>query len=114
MGLLMKRLLGILTTIMLLIAMAIGAAAHASETICLPDVEASATFIHADGDADQSGDADQGVPHHHGGCHGHHLAVPVGADAPADVIATSEDRSGTGSTLAALAAPGTALRPPIA
>lgn len=33
---------------------------------------------HAPGDADQvPSDGDKGYPHHHGGCHGDHVAAPV-------------------------------------
>jgi hypothetical protein len=110
----MNRLLGFLVGVMLLFSLAMGAAAHASETICLPDVEASSVYLHADDDADQSKDRENGVPHHHGGCHGHHVAAPVDAGETVGLIGTPDLLSGIASTLAALAAPGAALRPPIA
>ncbi|WP_448664003.1 hypothetical protein ACG3SL_04805 [Sphingomonas sp. CJ20] len=39
--------------------------------------------VHADGDADQvPANADQDVPHHHGGCHGHAVGLEAGTPAP--------------------------------
>ncbi|WP_448658235.1 hypothetical protein ACPVPU_12265 [Sphingomonas sp. CJ99] len=110
----MNRLFGILIGVVLLFSLPMGAAAHASETICLPDVEASAAYLHADGDMNQSKDSENGVPHHHGGCHGHHVAAPVDAGETVGLIGSSDRLSGIASALAALAAPGAALRPPIA
>jgi len=110
----MSRLLGILIGVALLISMGIGAAAHASEQICLSDVEATAAVGHADGDADQSRDSDKGYPHHHGSCHGHHVAAPVDADGTTVPTRLSSDLPEAGSTLVALAPPGAMLRPPIA
>jgi len=110
----MSRLLGILIGFALLISMGVGAAAHASEQICLPGVEATAAVGHADGDGDQSRDSEQGYPHHHGSCHGHHVAAPVGADTTPAPTRLTSDPLAAGSTLVAPAPPGATLRPPIA
>ncbi len=49
------------------------ATVHAREVPGPVTIECSGT-VHQDGDADQSsGDADQGMPHHHGTCHGQSL-----------------------------------------
>lgn len=110
----MSRLLGILIGVTLLISLGIGAAAHASEQICLPGFEATAAAGHADGDADQSRDTDKGVPHHHGSCHGHHLAAFVAGDSAGQPATRAADPIAGTPGLVALAPPGAALRPPIA
>ncbi|MFD2428907.1 hypothetical protein ACFSUK_13605 [Sphingobium scionense] len=44
-----------------------------------PTIECSG-YVHSDGDADQTqGDADKGMPHHHGGCQGAPAFVPASA-----------------------------------
>lgn len=57
--------------------------AHALER---PDISVSTNLTrseviaegHTPGDADQvPADGDKGYPHHHGGCHGDHIAAPV-------------------------------------
>lgn len=110
----MSRLFGMLIGVVLLLSMGMGAAAHASEQVCLPGTEAAATFGHVDGDADQTRDTDSGYPHHHGGCHGHHIAAPVDAGSTTRPSPLASDLVATGSTLVATAPPGTTLRPPIA
>ena len=88
--------------------------AHAAEAFGCVEVSA-ATPGHVDGDRDQrTGDTDKAVPHHHGGCHGHHNAtaadsgdVPATVSAPA-LLARWTDLLETGR------GPPTALRPPIA
>jgi hypothetical protein len=110
----MSRLFGILIGVALLISMGIGAAAHASEQLCLPGAEATSTLGHSDGDADQTRDSDSGYPHHHGGCHGHHVAAPVDAGSTAAPAILSSKLAAVGSTPIASAPPGQTLRPPIA
>lgn len=79
----MRRLLNILACLMLVCSLGATATAHALER---PDVSISASETpgeqiaegHTPGDADQvPSDGDKGYPHHHGGCHGDHVAAPV-------------------------------------
>ena len=109
-----SRLLTILMGLVLLLSMATGAVAHASEQICSPVTEVSASVGHSDGDGDQLPDTDKGVPHHHGGCHGHHVAAPADHKVAAGPIASSSDLLAGATTIAASVLPDTSLRPPIA
>ena len=78
-----RRLLNILAYLTIALSFGTTATAHVLER---PDVAVSSheTRVdevaagHALGDADQvPADSDQGSPHHHGGCHGHHVAAPI-------------------------------------
>jgi hypothetical protein len=78
-----RRLLNILACLMLACSLGATATAHALER---PDVSVSASDTrsvqiaegHSPDDADQvPADGDKGYPHHHGGCHGDHVAAPV-------------------------------------
>jgi hypothetical protein len=64
-------------------ALTVSATVHAREAL-----GGTAIFcggeMHADGDRDEvPADADQGIPHHHGGCHGHVVALEADMLAPA-------------------------------
>ncbi len=64
---------------LLAVALTASSAAHAREALGSATISCSGE-THADGDGDQvPGDADQGVPHHHGNCHGHAVALRTGA-----------------------------------
>ncbi|MBB3589592.1 MULTISPECIES: hypothetical protein [unclassified Sphingomonas] len=78
-----RRLLNIFACLMLVFSLETTAAAHVFER---PDASISASETpgeqiaegHTPGDADQvPSDGDKGYPHHHGGCHGDHVAAPV-------------------------------------
>ncbi|MDV3458250.1 hypothetical protein RZN05_14730 [Sphingomonas sp. HF-S4] len=109
------RLLSLLVGMALLLSVGMAPLAHASEQLCLPgNVAAAALAGHVDGDADQAPDTERGVPHHHGGCHGHHFADPVGsseAEAPSVLPARF---FAIRSTLLTAAPLDRSLRPPIA
>jgi hypothetical protein len=112
---LVSRMLRFLMSLALLASMGLGVAAHANEQMCIPGVEATAVAGHLDGDADQvPADSEKGYPHHHGGCHGHHVAAPL------DRVAHSAPLAGTGEHMAADSAElamvqaDSTLRPPIA
>jgi hypothetical protein len=99
----------------LLASMGLGVAAHANEQMCIPGIEATAVAGHVDGDADQvPADSEKGYPHHHGGCHGHHVAAPL------DRVEHATPRAGVGIHMALASAElsmvhaDSALRPPIA
>jgi hypothetical protein len=78
-----RHLLNILAYLMLVLSLGTTATAHVLER---PDVS---TFTHqtgasenvdghTPGDSDQvPADEDKGYPHHHGGCHGDHIAAPI-------------------------------------
>jgi hypothetical protein len=64
------------------VAMTTSATVHAREAPGSTAIACSGE-AHTDGDSDQvPADADQGMPHHHGGCHGHTVALEAGAPAP--------------------------------
>jgi hypothetical protein len=78
-----RRLLNILACLMLVCSLGATATAHALER---PDASISASETpgeqiaegHTPDDADQvPSDGDKGYPHHHGGCHGDHVAAPT-------------------------------------
>ncbi len=81
----MHRLSAFFLCLMLVLSLGLGSVAHAAEG---PGVEVSVgTAIgHADGDGDQvPADSQKGYPHHHGGCHGHDIGVPMTPDPVASV-----------------------------
>ncbi|WP_430386212.1 hypothetical protein [Blastomonas fulva] len=107
-----NRVLGLVLGVLLMISMGMGAAAHASETMCLPDIEASGANLDHHGDADPSGDTGDGVLHQHGGCHGHHVAAPIDDILSINSVPSDNRLSGSKLTMAPLAQPDAALRPP--
>ncbi len=112
---LVSRMLRFLIGLALLASLGLGVAAHANEQMCIPGVEAAAVAGHVDGDADQvPADSEKGYPHHHGGCHGHHVAAPLDRVAHAAPRASAgEHMAGDSAELAMVQADST-LRPPIA
>jgi hypothetical protein len=94
----MRRLLAYVLCLLLASSLGLGAVVHAAEPItCLETSSGSAELIlgHTNGDRDQvPADSEKGFPHHHGGCHGHHVGVPITADAvPNGITQTSEGTS---------------------
>jgi len=78
-----RRLLNILACLTLVASLGTTATAHALER---PDVSVAGYTSageqivqgHAPGDSDEvPADGDKAFPHHHGGCHGDHVAAPV-------------------------------------
>lgn len=110
-----QRLLGLLVGMALLLSVGMAPLAHASEQLCLPGDEVAAAISgHVDGDADQAPDTERGVPHHHGGCHGHHFADPVGS-AEGEIPSIVPTRFFAGRSALLTPAPSAkSLRPPIA
>ncbi|RYY28411.1 MAG: hypothetical protein EOP62_04245 [Sphingomonadales bacterium] len=80
----MHRLIALFACVAVLVSLAGGSVAHAMEPPVAACVEASTTPAaldadHSEGDSDQvPADAEKGYPHHHGACHGHHVAAPFG------------------------------------
>lgn len=110
----MRRFLTLVGALMLVVLVWTSSAAHAAEAFGCIEVSANSVG-HFDGDDDQvPSDTDKRVPHHHGGCSGHHVGVPATVDAAVPTAA--------GESPAALRAkyglpsrePDRALRPPIA
>lgn len=84
----MHRLLALFACVAVLFSLAGGSVAHAIEPIaCVSVSDGTAISVdHAEGDVDQvPTDGDKGYPHHHGGCHGHHVAAPLADAMPLDI-----------------------------
>lgn len=111
----MRRLLPLLGCLTLLLMMWTGGAAHAAEALGCASTSVNEASVHFDGDQDQvPADSDSPVPHHHGGCHGHHASIPLSAS-PVGLV--SGDEAAIGLTIArgfTGTEPDSALRPPIA
>ncbi len=108
----MRRLLPFLACLMLILNAWIGVA-HAAEVGGCIETSQYEAASHVDGDADQgAADAGKGYPHHHGGCHAHHISAP-----DADTLSATAGPAGStpasfdGATLVGRDAD-TALRPP--
>lgn len=88
------------------------ATVHAREALGMPEISCSGE-THVDGDRDQApADADRGVPHHHGSCHGHAFALEADAQAAVERPRLSgQVFARRGQSLASLSAD-PALRPP--
>lgn len=117
---LMSRVLSLFLGLALLLSMGVSAAAHISEQLCVTGIEAvAAEAEHVDsgfeGDSEQRpADTETGYPHHHGGCHGHHVAMTSAVSGQAaPVLLTSILNPDAVSAVAAHLAE-SALRPPIA
>ncbi|MCI4591713.1 hypothetical protein MOK15_16640 [Sphingobium sp. BYY-5] len=110
----MQRLLSLLAMAVILLSLGVGSLAHARESLDCVSTSISSSVDHSDGDGDQLPDDDSAMPHHHGGCHGHHVGTPVHR------LTMGETASGRhkpvmppAGRLSAVA-PDPALRPPIA
>jgi hypothetical protein len=109
----MRRFLHLCGALMLAVMLWTSSTAHAREVMGC--AEASGAIAgHYDGDADQvPADSDQSVPHHHGGCHGHHVAVSS-TDGSCDIPVPSSLRGRASEHITTGCDPGSSLRPPIA
>jgi hypothetical protein len=77
----MRRLLALVLCFLLASTLGLGLVAHASEPVTCGQTSAALSIDHADGDGDQvPADSEKGYSHHHGGCHGHHVGVPITSD----------------------------------
>lgn len=110
----MRRLAALIGTLMLAVMLWTGTAARAADLAGCIEISAE-TAGHFEGDDDQvPSDPDKGAPHHHGGCHGHHVAVPNEGDAIPLAVDLSDSIGLRLATKTAGCDPGTTLRPPIA
>ena len=108
----MRYFLSILAGLLMALSIATNASAHSVERAgCAETVSMSAA--HFDGDCDQvPGDVEKGYPHHHGACHGHHVAAPVQtAEARARPMPATRVAAGAVTRLTPAEAE-TRLRPP--
>lgn len=111
----MRGLLSFFAAVMILFSMGMGTLAHATEALGCVEEESSLSISAADMHGDlQPGDADHSLPHHHGGCHGHHVGT-AGSRVAFDGTAATRDRL-TIPPVQRLSAvePARTLRPPIA
>jgi hypothetical protein len=77
----MRRLLALVLCLLLASTLGLGSVAHANEQVTCIEISGASSLDHANGDGDQvPADSEKGYPHHHGGCHGHHVAVPITSD----------------------------------
>ena len=111
----MPRVLSLLIGLALLLSMGVSAAAHMSEQLCTTGVEATAPEAgHVDREGDPAADSEPGYPHHHGGCHGHHIAMTPSADGQAAQVSLTSILSPDAVSAGAAHLAESALRPPIA
>jgi len=109
----MHRLTILFACLAVFLTLGVGSVSHAMEPIVCIDANSAAEIGHADGDGDQvPADSDKGYPHHHGSCHGHHVAAQM-----AKAESTGQDKTAsimrpTRSVALATAAADAALRPP--
>jgi len=110
----MRRLAAFVCVMMAAVLLWTAGPVRAMEIVDCAEVSSEAPG-HYDGDSDQvPSDPDKGAPHHHGGCHGHCAAVPVG-DGRADLTDLGSNAQGLRRTSFPTGCdPGTSLRPPIA
>lgn len=109
----MHRVFVLFACLAMFLTLGVGSVTHAMEPIACADVGSDTQAVHSDGDRDQvPADSDTGYPHHHGGCHGHHIAAPA---AKADVVSDRHVASLTRPALISglpMVATEAALRPP--
>ena len=109
----MHRLTILFACLAVFLTLGVGSVTHAMEPIVCIDANSAAEIGHVDGDGDQvPADSDKGYPHHHGSCHGHHVAAPM---AKAEAIGQDKTASmmrPTRSVALTTAAAKAALRPP--
>lgn len=74
----MHRLTILFACLAVFLSLGMGSVSHAMELIVCIDANSGAEIGHTDGDGDQvPADSDNGYPHHHASCHGHHVAAPM-------------------------------------
>lgn len=109
----MRRWSAFFLCLMFMLSLGLGSVAHATEDLTCIDATAASAFEHTDGDADQvAADADKAYPHHHGGCHGHHIAAALAANAIVPGHEANALVSAWSNAPMASAPSSTALRPP--
>ena len=109
----MHRLTILFACLAVFLTLGVGSVSHAMEPIVCIDANSAAEIGHADGDGDQvPADSDKGYPHHHGGCHGHHVAAPMAKAESTSQHKTASMMRPTPSVALTTAVADAALRPP--
>lgn len=109
----MHRLTALILSLILVLSLGLGSAAHAVEGVSGVEIPQSLAWAHVDNDGDQvPADSDKGYPHHHVSCHGDHIGVPVAASPvfPASTMRACPPAWDQGAITPAPTDP--ALRPP--
>ena len=111
----MRRLLASIVAMMLVLTLGMSTIAHAAEPVLCADTATGESISHYEGDGDQvPADGDRAVPHHHGGCHGHHVAVPDTGVASIEAVLPPSRFAAVKEADHPSALKQVALRPPIA
>lgn len=109
----MRRLSALIICLMLVLSLGFGSVAHAAEVPGGVEVSSATSIGHANGDGDQvPADSQKGYAHHHDGCHGHDIGVPITPNSVASVVPLRVTRSVWSSGPVAPAPSDPALRPP--
>lgn len=109
----MRRILPLISALMLVLILWTGSAAHAAEAMECGEAAVEA-MGHYEGDGDEvPADSDQGSPHHHSACHGHCVAMPAGANASALHGSDAESLGQWLESVGPSTEPTTEIRPPI-
>ena len=109
----MRRLLALVLCLLLASTLGLGSVAHANEPVTCVETAAALSIDHAEGDGDQvPADSEKGYPHHHGGCHGHHVGVPITSDPLQHSVDRRVQRLSWDHDRTACATADPALRPP--
>lgn len=94
-------------------SLGMGSISHAMEPVVCLDSTAATEAGHTDGDGDQvPADGDKGYPHHHGGCHGHHIAAPFEKMAAPTTASANSNRRAARVVILVASNADPALRPP--
>jgi len=109
----MRRLTLLLACLAVFLSLGTGSVAHAMEPVACLETGTAIETGHVNGDGDQVPfDGDKDYPHHHGGCHGHHVAtLTARADSIRADVAGAPIRQVAARALATSEAD-PALRPP--
>lgn len=108
----MQRLSALLLCLLLALSLGFGSVAHAVEGRGV-EVSANPSIGHTDNDGDQvPADDQKGYPHHHGGCHGHDIGVPMGLNPIPSLTGLRVTPPAWNNGPMALASSEPALRPP--
>jgi len=111
----MRGWISFLAIMGLFLALGTGAVAHAKEGFGCETAETSLSAGHSEGDGDQvPADADNGMPHHHGGCHGHHVSTDALPSHLASPVLLKDRHGMPRSAQLATIVIDPGLRPPIA
>lgn len=111
----MRRLGVLVCALMAAVLLWTGTSARAAEIAGCIEVGGETAGHFEDGDKGQvPSDPDKGAPHHHGGCHLHHVTVPFDGEAAPFDGRLNDSIGLRRAQFTAGCDPGTQLRPPIA